>query len=288
MSSSQPSSSGYTRIKLSGKYFKLLSALIYENSGIYLVPEKKILLETRLNKLLKYSPYKDIKSYYTYVVNDKTGQAMLDIIDAISTNHTFFFRERAHFDYLETTAFPNIIGSIRKEGALDLRLWCAASATGEEPYGLAMTLMEFLGSEYASWKAGILASDISPTALSKAKKGIFKEKEVNSLPPDLKHKYFKKLATQQWEAESFLKQEVLFRRFNLMNTYFPFRKPFHIIFCRNVMIYFDQKTISELVHRLYHYTMPGGYLFIGHSESLHGIKNPYENNVYPSVYQKKW
>ncbi len=266
--------------------FRLLRELIHSRFGINLTEQKRGLLVTRLNKYMKQHGLTSFQNYYEFVRDDRTGQELGQLANLISTNHTFFFRESEHFDFLRATALPQITSQLNSRRDNDLRIWCAAASTGEEPYGIMITLKEFLGTSYSSWKAGLLATDISENALSVARTGVYNADSVERIPAALRDRYFKKQPDGNWEVKPILRNEITYRRFNLMNARFPFKRPFHIIFCRNVMIYFDQPTVQDLVGRFYEWTVPGGYLFVGHSESLGRIKNPY-NYVKPAVYQRR-
>lgn len=278
--------STFKEISISDKEFRLLRNLIYERSGIDLSERKRGLLVTRLSKLLKRLQIKSFSDYYDHVTNDKNKEDFLNMLDAISTNHTSFFREKAHFDYLYSTVLPEITGRLRAKGDQDIRVWCSASSSGEEPYTICMMLMEALRMEYSQWQAGLLATDISRSVLATAKNGIYREERLELVPPALKKRYFRNLGDGSFQVVPQLRDEITFRLFNLMNERFPFRKPFHVIFCRNVLIYFDQKTVEKLIRKMYQNLVPGGYLFVGHSESLARIRNPFEQNVYPAVYRR--
>jgi chemotaxis protein methyltransferase CheR len=209
-----------------------------------------------------------------------------ELINRISTNHTFFFREKSHFDFFSRVTLPQAVERLKKRNTKDLRIWCAGCATGEEAYTLVMLLLEFFGTQYGAWDAGLLATDISTAALGTAQAGVYPAERTTLIPGDFKRKYFKKNPAGDWAVEDRLKKEIVYRRFNLMNEQFPFKKPFSAIFCRNVMIYFDQPTRDALVRRFYNHTEPGGYLFIGHAESLRRDSCPYEY-VEPAIYRKR-
>ncbi|MFH0924158.1 MAG: CheR family methyltransferase [bacterium] len=166
-----------------------------------------------------------------------------------------------------------------------MRIWCAGCSTGQEAYMLLMFMFEFFGREYGLWDAGILATDLSDRALSVAKAGIYPEEQVKLVPENLKRKYFKKIGNAQWAIDSRCKKETVFRRFNLINKQYPFRRPFHMIFCRNVMIYFDQTTRNTLINKFYQFTEPGGYLFIGHSETITRNQDLYKY-IAPAIYKR--
>jgi chemotaxis protein methyltransferase CheR len=273
-------------VNISDREFHLLSTLVYEKFGINLTQEKRALLVGRLGKLLRSGGFKDFKAYYDYLLADATGSALDSLINRISTNYTFFYRESEHFDFFSSVVLPELDGRMRREKYRDLRLWCAGCSSGQEPYILAMLLLEYFGKEYGGWKAGLLATDISAKALEIATRGIYPEEALDRLPASLKRRYFKKAGQQEYEVKGRVKNEITFRRFNLMNERFPFRKPFHVIFCRNVMIYFDQPTRDGLIRRFYENMVPEGYLFIGHSETL-GRKQTLFEYVRPALYRRR-
>lgn len=270
---------------ISDSEFTHLRDLIYNRFGINLTEQKRSLLVGRLQKLMRQLRLPTFSAYFEYLENDKTEAALSELVDLISTNHTYFNREKDHFDYFSQTALPAIIEKLKKENRKDLRIWCAGCSTGEEPYTLLMLMMEYLGSEYDSWDAGILATDISDRALTIARRGVYATDRVMQLPDTLRKKYFKAAGPDEMVVVDKVKREATFRRFNLMNTTFPFKKPFQMIFCRNVMIYFDQVTREALVSRYHQHTEPGGYLFIGHSETL-GRSQTLYRYLKPALYQK--
>lgn len=274
-----------TFIQITDEEFRLFRDFIYDHFGINLTDAKRALLMNRLQKILKQKGYRSFGEYFESVQKDQTLRELGQLIDAVSTNHTFFFREKAHFDFMMDNALPALIPKISRQGQKDLRVWCAAASTGEEPYVIAMLLMEFLGNDYRNWSAGLLATDISSEALMTASKGIYSEERVAQVPQKIRLTYFDKLSKNEYQVKDFLRNEVLYRRFNLMNERFPFKKPFHIIFCRNVMIYFDQKTRAKLVDKLFNITAPGGYLFIGNAETLGRNQTRY-TYIAPSIYQR--
>lgn len=274
-----------TFIEIKDGEFKKLRDLIYARIGINLTEEKRNLLSGRLQKVLRKFKFTTFAEYHDYVKNDTTGLALSDLANLISTNHTFFGRESDHFEFFKTKVIPEIVQRKKAVNSKDIRLWSAGCSSGEEPYTLIMYLMEYFGSEYDKWDAGILATDISQTVLNTAIKGIYSEDRLKSMPKQLKSKYFKKLANGDYEVLPKVKKEVTFRRFNLMNKTFPFKKPFDTIFCRNVMIYFDAPTRKTLSDKFYKFTVNNGYLFIGHSETLNRETTDYKY-VMPAVYKK--
>lgn len=270
---------------ISDEEFAHLRDLIQQRFGINLTDQKRSLLVGRLQKLMRRLNLTTFSAYYDYLKNDSSEAALGELVDLISTNHTYFNREKDHFDYFSQTALPQVISKLRQQNRKDLRIWCAGCSSGEEPYTLLMLMMEHLGSDYASWDAGILATDISDRALSTARRGVYEKDRVMQLPENLRRKYFAPAGPGEMAVIDRVKKEATFRRFNLMNTSFPFKKPFQMIFCRNVMIYFDQPTREALVRRYHQFTEPGGYLFIGHSETL-GRSQKLYRYLKPALYQK--
>ncbi|SDE27687.1 CheR family methyltransferase [Desulfuromonas thiophila] len=272
-------------MQISDQEFAALRSLIYSRFGINLTEEKRSLLVGRLQKLLRSQNLASFQDYYDYLAKDTSGRAVSDLVNLISTNYTYFNREKDHFDYFLKTALPQVCNRLRQRGQKDVRVWCAGCSSGEEAYTLLMLMHEYLGTEYRQWSAGLLATDISERVLATARQGIYAADKVASLPEALQRKYFVQLGDGRMQVAETLRQEVTFRRFNLMNTSFPFKKPFQIIFCRNVMIYFDQQTRNALVQRFHRAMEPDGYFFIGHSETL-GRDSALFRYIMPAVYQK--
>ena len=270
-------------VEITNKDFQQFADYIKENYGINFKEEKKILVMGRLQAILQEKGITRFSEYLKELMGDKTGEDVVRMLDRITTNHTFFMREVDHFDFLKNTVLPELNKTIADR---DLRIWCAASSTGEEPYTLAMILQDFFEQQPVIWDKKILATDLSSKALTTAMEGVYSLEEVNPLPPIWKSRYFKKRQDGTMEICPELKQEVIFRKFNLMEKKFPFRRKFHVIFCRNVMIYFDLPTRTELVQKMYDFLEPGGYLFVGHSESVNRTESEFQY-VMPSVYQKK-
>lgn len=269
-------------ITMSNEEFRLLTEYIYNHCGINL-HKKKHLVESRLYGVLIEQGFSDFSAYYRYVINDKSGESISAIINRISTNHTFFMREIQHFNYFREQILPQVKSTVKNK---DLRIWSAGCSSGEEPYTLAMIIADFLGAEKILWDTGILATDISSRALNTAREGLYTNEEISSLPDSWKIKYFKNVAPEQNVVVNRIKEEIVFRKFNLMEKTFPFKKDFQVIFCRNVMIYFDNSTKRDLINRFYECTERGGYLFIGQSESLNRNEIKYRY-VMPGVYRKE-
>lgn len=263
--------------------FQQLAAYIHRNYGIHLKAEKKALLVGRLQQQLHAHQLHNYSEYYEYLLADRSGQAATELINSISTNHTFFMREANHFHFLRDVVLPTLVKQINDR---DLRIWCAGCSTGEEPYTIAMIINEFFGSHKLGWDTSLLATDISTKALHKAITGSYPAEWVAPLPAVWKTKYFNESSDGSFSLTDKIKEEIIFRKFNLMEPVYPFKRRFHAIFCRNVMIYFDGPTKDAIVRKFYDATEPGGYLFIGHSEALDRNQYGYKY-VMPSVYRKE-
>ncbi len=271
--------------KITDDEFQKLKKIVFDNFGIHLTEQKKGLVYTRLHGLLNKYKFTSFHEYYLYVSHDKTGKALDELVNKISTNFTFFYREEDHFEFFLKTVLPESMEMAKKNSENDLRFWCAGCASGEEPYTIIMLMMEQMSASYGAWNSGILATDISDHALRFAKEALYPADRLQKLPPVYKNKYFSKEINDEFRVIDRVRKEVTFRRFNLMNTSFPFRRKFHAIFCRNVMIYFNQETRDALIARYAEHLEPNGYLFLGHSETM-SSNNKVFKYVMPAVYKK--
>jgi len=266
--------------------FKLLSDLVYQTIGINLGPAKKELLRTRLGKRLRLLGIDSFKDYYRYVTEENKDE-LTNLFDAISTNLTSFFREQNHFDYLNETVLPELLDEGKKKGDWQLRVWSAACSTGEEPYSLAITLSDYLG-QSSKWGVKMLATDVNTEVLGKAEMGVYKEDRVDGLSKIMLRNHFLRGEGNQLgmvRVKRYLRDMITFRRINLTSPRYPFKKEFDVIFCRNVMIYFDKFTQREIVDKMHKHLKKGGYLFLGHAESLTGIKTDFKY-IKPTIYKK--
>jgi chemotaxis protein methyltransferase CheR len=270
-------------ITITEKEFKQLSQYIKEHYGIYLKDEKRALVTGRLQNVLVQNGFHDFTEYFNYILSDKTGNAMITLVNKITTNHTFFMRESDHFYFLRDHILPNLINTVKEK---DLRIWSAGCSSGEEPYILAMINDEYLGKEKLLWDTKILATDISERVLEEARNGVYSSEEVENLSSQWKLNYFKKQDEEHYRIVDKIKSDVIFRKFNLMDDVFPFKRKFQVIFCRNVMIYFDTETKQRLVNKFYEALENGGYLFIGHSESINRGESKFKY-ILPAVYRKE-
>lgn len=272
-------------IPITDDEFNLIREMIYLHSGIALAEHKKALVVGRLQKVLKKRSLTNFKDYYEELLSDRSGALLTELIDNISTNHTFFGREKDHFEFFQNTLLPEIREKKIKSHNFDIRVWSAGCSTGEEPFTLVIIMKDFFKDDYKKWEAGILATDISTTVLSNAMQGIYDISKFRGFNPSWMKLYFKQIDDNKLEIVPELKSEVIFRRFNLISSQYAFKKPFDVIFCRNVMIYFDKETRVKVVQNLYDSLTPSGYLFIGHSETIDRTQSNFKY-IAPSIYQK--
>jgi len=272
--------------RISDREFNAIRDLVYARFGISLGDRKRNLVIGRLQKVLLKRGFRTFQEYYDWLKGDATGQGLEELANRITTNHTFFNREPAHFEYFAGKLLPELAARRRAEGRRELRVWCAGCSSGEEPYTLMMLMREHLGAEAAGWKTVLLATDLSATVLRKAIMGVYDAERVSQLPLNLRRRWFVPQGGENVRVHDEIRNAVIFRRHNLMSASFPFRHQFDAVFCRNVMIYFDQSTRLELVRKFHQHTAPGGYLFIGHSETLGRDETPYEY-VMPALYRKR-
>ena len=276
---------GFAETPLSNKDYAFLCDLVYERSRIHLGPDKRVLVTSRLAKRLRHHGIGNYADYCNLLRSPKGEEELQFLIDRISTNHTHFFRELKHFDFLLDTVIPQWRAESRRNEPF--RIWSAASSTGEEAYSIGIHLAEhFAPAESNRWQ--IEGTDISTRVLEVAKRGIYEAEKLANVPPDVVRKYFQR-GTNQWEghlrAKEGLRRQVNFQQLNLLDGNYPFSRPFDLIFCRNVMIYFDRPTQETLVRLLEEKLVPGGPLLVGHSESLSGVKH-HLKLVRPAIYVK--
>ncbi len=272
---------------LTHKEYELFSKLIYEKVGINLGDQKMQLVRARLGKRIRAGQFKSYREYYEFVKADRSGRELAELIDAISTNTTHLFRENQHFEFLAKTVRDWASEGERKRRTF-LRIWSAGCSSGEEPYSLVIT-MDNLARQYSNLQYKILATDISTKMLERAQTGIFAADRMASVPAEFKRRYFlrvKQGGETLMQIQPELRKQIKFARFNLMDERYPFRNGFNVIFCRNVMIYFDRPTQETLVARFTGVLNSGGYLLIGHSESLNNIKHTL-TYVMPTIYRKQ-
>ena len=279
-------SPGWHTAQLGDDDYHFICRLVYEQSSIHLGNDKKNLVSSRLAKRLRQLGLENYSQYCELLRSPAGDEELTFLIDRISTNHTNFFREIKHFDFLREKILPAWSADPKSRGNA-FRVWSAACSSGEEPYTLAIHLSENLGpAESGQWQ--IEASDISTRVLTLAKQGIYESSRLADMNPAFLPRYFQK-GTGKWEGsyriKELLRQRVQFHHLNLLAGNYPFNFRFQVIFCRNVMIYFDRPTQESLVNQLTEKLLPGGHLMVGHSESLAGIKHSLRA-IQPAIYVK--
>ena len=263
--------------------FQRISVYLKHKCGIDMADKKKI-VDGRLGNYVKNMGWKNYHEYMDALERDSSGRLERELLNYLTTNYTYFMREFEHLEFFKKEVLPWL--KKKESGTKDLRVWCGAASTGEEPYMIAMVLMDFFGLERSQWDTKVLATDISTKVLQQAMAGIYTENQLKNIPDHWKRSFFKSVnGGSQYAVKPELKQEVIFRQFNLMDP-FPFKKRMHTIFLRNVMIYFDDNTKRELIQKVYDFLEPGGYLFIGTTETLDRSSTPFQI-VQPSIFRKK-
>ncbi len=274
-------------IRISEEEFALFSKMIHQRCGIHLGANKKELLKARLLKRLRFHRLQTFRAYYEFVSDRANESEIEEMIESVATNVTSFFREAAHFDFLTKQGFSELLEAKKSVTSSRVRGWCCATATGEETYSLLISLLEYFGPADA-WDVKVLGTDISKKVLRVAKKGEYPLEKIASVPFSLRSRYFDGGACKAksvCQVNPLLRARAYFRQFNLMQSVFPFHGRFDVIFCRNVMIYFDRPTQESMIRRLLPYLNDNGFLFLGHSESIIGMNLPLKG-VAASVYQK--
>ena len=267
---------------LSESEFKRIVFFVKSHYGIDL-SQKQVLVNGRLETYFQRKGYSDFEEFMAKAEEAPRGTEAEELINVLTTNHTYFMREPIHFQYMQKVVLPYLK---RKEaGEKDLRIWSAAASTGEEPYTLAMVLMDYFGLEHGEWDTKVLATDVSTRVLEQAAAGIYSREQIEPLPERWKRRFFEIHSGGECRVREELKREVIFRRFNLMDP-FPFKRRFHVVFLRNVMIYFRDDVKYRLLDKIYEFMEPGGYLFIGTTESLDKSRTAFEY-VEPSIYRRK-
>lgn len=274
---------------LTNKEFKLFKGLIYEKTGIHLSDHKRALIYSRLGKRLRFHGLHNYTDYYNYILEkDADGVELIEMINAITTNKTSFFREDYHFKYLNEEIFPEIKGRAKRGHTKSVNIWSAGCSSGEEPYTIAMALAESFP-EDTGWTINLIATDIDTNILKKASDGIYPIENSTQIPKHLLLKYFNKGRGENsgfFRASNKLRKLINFQKLNLLDPVWFNKKKFDIIFCRNVIIYFDKATQHKLIQRFQNNLVPDGSLMLGHSESLHGHDTKLLNlgkNIYKNV-----
>ncbi len=276
-------------VVMSDKEFNLLSSFIYSTVGIKMPPVKKPMLEGRLRKRLRHLGIPTFREYCDYLFSQKgTGDEVIRMLDAVTTNKTDFFREASHFDFLTERVVPEMVNRRGLGIGSKLRVWSAGCSTGEEPYTLAMVLSD-AAERIKRFRFSILATDISTQVLEKAHQGIYDHERVEPIPEALRKKYLLRSKDRSRDLVRMapeLRSLITFRRLNFMDDAFDVNDQMAIVFCRNVIIYFDKNTQEKVLRRICDHMINGGYLFMGHSETLQGIDAPLVHAA-ATIYRKK-
>ena len=266
----------FSQITLDRDEFNRVRQMIHDYAGIFLHEGKEALVRARLMKRVRKLGLRSFTDYLNYIENDATGGEFLSLVDVLTTNKTSFFREKQHYDYIVENIIPKMDGR-------EFKWWSAGCSSGEEPVTLAMLLLE--QREFKRrFAVKMLATDLSRDILQAAKSGVYPPEKTRDLPEYYVNKYFSRRRADL-EVVPEIREMITYGRLNLLGKW-PMKGPFHMIMCRNVMIYFNRDTQRELVSRYYDMLEPGGYLFVGHSESVTGKDHGFVN-VSPAVYQKK-
>jgi chemotaxis protein methyltransferase CheR len=274
----QPDLQAAAEIRLTPAEFTLVRELVRRGFGLNLQEGKETLVAARLSKQIRAGRFRSFTEYFRHVTTDSTGEPLIALIDALTTNHTGFLRERQHFQYLMRVVLPQYLDRPQ------LSIWSAASSSGEEPYSVLFTLLHALADRPAP-KVSILATDISTRVLAAARRAVYPTGRLTGLPAAWLHRFLEKEEGQSaYRVKDEVAKQVTFRRLNLMEPFSAIGR-FPIIFCRNVMIYFDHQTREQLVLRLVERLEPGGYLFVGHAESLLNITHGLDY-VGPAIYRR--
>ena len=257
---------------LSDHAYRQLVHLVYKHSRIRIGQDKQLMLANRLRRRVQLLGLDNLDDYASFLTASRDENELEELVDMLSTNHTHFYREGDHFEFLTQTALPELLPGLKLTGA-PLRIWSAASSSGEEPYTLAVVLADYLVAHAGvDWK--ILASDVSNRMLTRGRQAVYRMESVAPVPTEVLQRYFLR-GVDQWEGicrvGPELRRRVQFDRINLFQSVYPISAPQHVIFCRNVMIYFDLESRALAVERMVRHLVPGGYLIIGYSESLLGI-----------------
>jgi len=273
-------------VVLSENIFKKLGSFIQSECGIKMPPGKRLMVQSRLMKRLRALEISSFEEYWAFIQSTEGKDEVINLINAVSTNKTDFFREPDHFKYLIDTVLPELIKNRPSEILEPFKFWSAGCSTGEEPYTLAMVLSDF-AEKNKNFKFKILATDISTKVIEHGRIAIYSKERIDPIPMKMKQKYLLKSkdpANKVVRIIPELRSKVIFRRLNFLDN-FRLKEKVEVIFCRNVVIYFDRDIQKKLVEKFYEQLIPGGFLFMGHSETINGLNTKFRT-VAPTVYQK--
>lgn len=266
--------------------FGELRRLAHQKFGIIVPANAESFLDARLRGFMSMSGHGSIPDLLRDARTDGREDLLINVVEHLSTNHSYFYREPAHFDFLSKSLLPELSERLRRDGTRDIRVWSAAAAAGEEAYSVVMAMREFFGPHYADLDAGVLATDIATSTLRRGAIGEFKADLFRHMPPHWKQKYLEYLGEDIYRVTKPVRDDVMFRWLNLTESLDRLRGNFHLILCRNVMIYFDDQTREALVRKLSSLLAPGGYLFIGHTDNPDHARL-YLDQIQPAVFRSK-
>ena len=273
---------------LTDSEFAELVKIIYDKTRIQMSNHKRALVTSRLSKRLRALHMDSFREYIDFVKNAK-DEELTNFVNAVTTNKTDFFRENKHFEYMKSTFLPDWEKNFKAGKVKNLRIWSAACSTGEEPYTIQMTLHEYFGSNYDRYDIKVLASDIDTNVLAHGRAGIYREESVEPIQDNILRKYFLKGTGDKeglYKVKDILKKNLFFRQLNFKDEDFDIHTQFDLIFCRNVIIYFDKEFQKELFNKFHRYLKEDGLVFIGHSETLFGVSDKFKyvaSNIYKKI-----
>ncbi|EKV56347.1 CheR family methyltransferase [Brachyspira hampsonii] len=273
---------------LSDAEFNELVKIIYDKTRIQMTSHKRALVTSRLSKRLRALKMNSFREYIDFVKNAK-DEELTNFVNAVTTNKTDFFRENKHFEYMKSTFLPEWEKNFKAGKVKNLRIWSAACSTGEEPYTIQMTLHEYFGSNYDKYDIKVLASDIDTNVLAHGRAGIYKDESVDPIQDNILRKYFLRGTGDKeglYKVKDILKKNLFFRQLNFKDEDFDIHTQFDLIFCRNVIIYFDKEFQKELFNKFHRYLKDDGLVFIGHSETLFGVSDKFKyvaSNIYKKI-----
>lgn len=260
--------------------------LAHERFGIVLPDNAESFLRSRLGTLIERDGRGDLGTLLQVAETAGNDDLVIDIVEKLSTNHSYFYREPAHFEFLSSVALPEIDEQLRRRGSRDVRIWSAAAAAGEEAYSIAMAMRTFFGAHYQDLDAGVLATDIAKRSLRQGAAGVYRAETFRHIPQIWRDNYLEPAGPDSYRVAKPVRDDVMFRWLNLIGPLSALRGGFHVIFCRNVMIYFDAPTRERLIQSLAHLLAPGGYLFIGHTDDAEFARK-YLDQQRPAIFRKK-
>lgn len=260
--------------------------LAHSRFGIVLPDNAESFLQSRLRTMMERTGYVTLDALLQAADADNGGDLFIDIVEQLSTNHSYFYREPAHFEFLSSVALPEIDERLRRQRSRDIRIWSAAAAAGEEAYSIAMAMRTFFGAHYQDLDAGVLATDIAKRSLRQGAAGVYRAESFRHIPQHWREQFLEPARDDSYRVVKAVRDDVMFRWLNLIGPLSALRGGFHVIFCRNVMIYFDAPTRERLVQSLAQLLAPGGYLFIGHTDDAEFARK-YLDQQRPAIFRKR-